>query len=74
MIVLVVIGPRLVPKGGPPGSGGGDLTLEELSHCDGREGRRASIAYKRQMYDVTMGYRILSLALAILLIEALWRW
>lgn len=29
------------------------ITLEELSRCDGRDGRPAYIAYKGKVYDVT---------------------
>lgn len=56
MVAVFVIGPKLRARERPVGpEGKRDLTLEELSQCDGREGRRAYIAYKGQIYDVTRG-------------------
>ena len=56
MVAVFVIGPKLRAQGRPVGpEGRRDLTLAELSQFDGREGRRAYIAYQGQIYDVTKG-------------------
>jgi len=31
----------------------GDMTLEQLGHCDGQEGRPAYVAYRGTVYDVS---------------------
>jgi len=52
--VVIVIGPRLRKKrdDGAPQVTSGDMSDDELSRCDGREGRPALFAYDGQVYDV----------------------
>lgn len=52
-IVTFVVGPRLRKKAGPVDASRHDPTPEELSRCDGKEGRPAWFAYKGQVYDAT---------------------
>jgi predicted heme/steroid binding protein len=51
--VITVIGPRLRKKraGGAPQVTNGDMSAEELSRCDGKEGRPALFACDGQIYD-----------------------
>jgi predicted heme/steroid binding protein len=37
----------------PPPVTGGNLTLADLAHCDGQEGRPACFAYQNRIYDAT---------------------
>jgi predicted heme/steroid binding protein len=61
MLAIHVIGPRLqeisrrATADGGGRTGKREFTLEELDQFDGRDGRRAYIAYKGAIYDVTMG-------------------
>jgi predicted heme/steroid binding protein len=52
-VVIVVIGPRLRKKRekGVTQVSSGDMSIEELSLCDGKEGRPALFAYEGQIYD-----------------------
>ncbi len=55
-IVTFVIGPRLRRKKALAiEAGKQDLTVEELSQFDGREGRSAYVAYGGSIHDVTKG-------------------
>ncbi|HYQ48314.1 MAG TPA: cytochrome b5 domain-containing protein, partial [Thermodesulfovibrionales bacterium] len=60
VIVTFFIGPRLRRrlKGNDAAergaAAGNDITPEQLSHFDGKEGRPAYIAYEGRVYDVTM--------------------
>ncbi len=51
--VVTVIGPRLRKKrdSGAPQVTSGDMNAEELSRCDGKEGRPALFAYDGQIFD-----------------------
>ena len=51
--VVIVIGPRLrkVRDDGAPQVTSGDMSVEELSRCDGKEGRPALFAHAGQIYD-----------------------
>lgn len=53
--VITVIGPRLKAKRKEPvlTGGQGDLTLEELAGCDGKEGRPAYFAQEGKIYDAS---------------------
>lgn len=55
LFVVTVIGPRL--KAGRRGAAAapvsGDLTLEELASCDGKDGRPAYFAFEGNIYDAT---------------------
>ncbi|HEX8947913.1 MAG TPA: CopD family protein [Dissulfurispiraceae bacterium] len=54
LIVTVYIGPRLrKQRAASMGMPGGDMTPDELSRCDGQEGRPAYIAYKGVVYDIS---------------------
>lgn len=55
LVVTISIGPRLRKKLRSPVAAlvSNDVTPEQLSHFDGREGRPAYIAYKGIVYDVT---------------------
>ncbi len=55
VFVITVIGPRLKAKrSGPvPGPASGDLTLDELASCDGKDGRPAYFAFAEKIYDAT---------------------
>jgi len=54
LFVVLYIGPRLRQKKQEPSiSESGNLTLEQLANFDGQEGRRAYIAFKGEVYDVT---------------------
>lgn len=55
VIVITVIGPRLKArrKVSSLPAPTGDLTLEELSACDGKEGRPACFAFEGKIYDAT---------------------
>jgi predicted heme/steroid binding protein len=61
MLAVHVIGPRLQEDARRAAAEAGalvgkrELTPEELDSFDGRDGRRAYIAYKGVIYDVTMG-------------------
>lgn len=61
MLVVHVLDPRLREvarqafEAGGGGTGTRDLTPEELDQYDGREGRRAYLAYQGVIYDVTQG-------------------
>lgn len=53
--VITVIGPRLKAKRKEPlqAPASGDLTLDELAACDGKEGRPACFAFEGKIYDAT---------------------
>lgn len=51
--VVFFIGPKLRKKKTAPTPLSGKLTLEELAHFDGEEGRPAYFAYKGKVYDVS---------------------
>lgn len=52
--VITVIGPRLKAKRKEPHNDArGDLTLEALASCDGKEGRPACFAFEGKIYDAT---------------------
>jgi len=53
VIVTFVVGPRLKRKQGAVDRVSRDMTAEELSRFDGKEGRPAYFAYRGQVYDVT---------------------
>jgi predicted heme/steroid binding protein/uncharacterized membrane protein len=54
VFVTFVVGPRLRKKNKEISSGqGGDLTLDQLSRYDGKEGRPGYIAYDGLIYDVS---------------------
>jgi predicted heme/steroid binding protein len=54
IIVITVIGPRFkTKKKGPSPAASGDLSPEELSLCDGKEGRPAYLSFAGKIYDVT---------------------
>ena len=54
VFVTFVVGPRLKKKRGKVHiAHRGDMTPDELSECDGREGRPGHIAYKGTIYDVS---------------------
>lgn len=53
LFVVLVIGPKLKKKHALPPKDASLLSLEELSACDGEEGRPAYVAYKGKIYDVT---------------------
>lgn len=54
LIVTLFIGPRLRKrKGAMVENGPRDITVEELSRYDGKEGRPACIVYKGTIYNVT---------------------
>jgi predicted heme/steroid binding protein len=53
IFVVLVIGPKLKKKKAIKTSGSGQLSLTELAHFDGEEGRAAYFAYKDKIYDVT---------------------
>jgi predicted heme/steroid binding protein/uncharacterized membrane protein len=57
LIVAVYIGPRLRKKRQSPVADlfAAGMTLEQLSHFDGKDGRPAYIAYKDIIYDVSRG-------------------
>lgn len=56
-VVILVIGPRLRQKRHDdpvaPRVTDGDLTVDELARCDGREGRPALFAFDGSIYDAT---------------------
>ena len=54
LVAVLVIGPRLRKRqpAAPPVTGG-NLTLVELAHFDGQEGRPAYFAYQNRIYDAT---------------------
>jgi len=53
-VVIIVIGPRLkAKKSTPPLPPAGDLTLEQLAACDGKEGRPAYFAFEGKIYDTS---------------------
>ncbi|WP_041262510.1 CopD family protein [Citrifermentans bemidjiense] len=53
--VVLFIGPKLKAKRREPATlpQGGDLTIDELASCDGKEGRPAWFAYQGKLYDAT---------------------
>ena len=55
LIVTTYVGPRMRRKLKSPAASSmsGDMTLEQLSHYDGKDGRPAYIAYKGILYDVS---------------------
>lgn len=54
LIAVFVVGPRLRRKQAKQTvSGSGDISLQELAQFDGKEGRKAYIAYKGIIYDVS---------------------
>ncbi|UFS70796.1 cytochrome B5 [Geomonas sp. RF6] len=55
IFVVLFIGPRLKAqrKNGAGPVGYGDLSAEELSLCDGKEGRPAYFAFKGKIYDAS---------------------
>ena len=54
MLAVLVIGPRLRNrKGAVPVPAAGNLTLAELAHCDGTEGRPAYFAWNNRIFDAT---------------------
>jgi predicted heme/steroid binding protein/uncharacterized membrane protein len=53
LIVTLFIGPRLRKRRHADRTGGGDLSPDALSSCDGNEGRPAYIAFKGAVYDVS---------------------
>jgi predicted heme/steroid binding protein len=54
LFVITVIGPRLKAKRkAPPPSATGNLTLEELASCDGKDGRPIWFAFEGKIYDAT---------------------
>jgi predicted heme/steroid binding protein/uncharacterized membrane protein len=55
LIVTTYVGPRMRRKLKSPAAASmsGDMTPEQLSHYDGKDGRPAYIAYKSIIYDVT---------------------
>ena len=57
IVVSIVIGPRLRRKTQSPVADliSQTVTLEQLAHFDGKEGRPAYIAYKGIIYNVTQG-------------------
>ena len=57
VIVVTVIGPRLKAKRKKPlpvRAVSGDVTLEELESCDGKEERPAYFAFEGKIYDATV--------------------
>ena len=52
LIAVLIIGPRL-KRGGALGQVSGDLTLEQLSRCDGQEGRPNYFAYNGRIFDAS---------------------
>lgn len=57
VIVVTVIGPRLkakMRKPQPLPAVSGDVTLEELAACDGKEERPAYFAFEGKIYDATV--------------------
>lgn len=53
VFVTFVVGPKLKKKREGISAGqGGDMTLAQLSQCDGKDGRPAYIAYKDTIYNV----------------------
>lgn len=54
-VVIIFIGPRLRKKRdiGLPQVTSGDMNVEELALCDGKEGRPALFAYGGQIYDAS---------------------
>jgi predicted heme/steroid binding protein len=56
LVAVLVVGPRLRRQAGKAGvAGKQDLTLEELTQFDGKEGRPSYIGYKGGIYDVALG-------------------
>ena len=55
LFVVLVIGPKLRAKRREPAAlpVGGDLTVDELGSCDGKEGRPAFFAFQGKLYDAT---------------------
>jgi predicted heme/steroid binding protein len=54
LVAVLVIGPRLKKKmGAAPVLATGELTVDELARCDGKEGRPALFAFHDRIYDVT---------------------
>ena len=55
LYVVTVIGPKLRAKRREPGTAplGGEMSLDELGSCDGKEGRPAWFAYQGRLYDAT---------------------
>ncbi|MBA4374153.1 MAG: cytochrome B5 [Thermodesulfovibrio sp.] len=53
VFVTFVVGPKLKKKKqASSGRQSGDMTLEQLAQCDGKEGRPAYIAYKGTIYNI----------------------
>lgn len=55
LFVVTVIGPRLKAKRKEPSfaGGSGELTLDDLASCDGKDGRPAWFAFEGKVYDAT---------------------
>ncbi|GAB4366139.1 MAG: hypothetical protein Kow00128_09290 [Deltaproteobacteria bacterium] len=53
VIVTFDVGPRLERKEGTVERAGGEMTAEELSRFDGKEGRPAYFAFRGRIYDAT---------------------
>ena len=54
LYVVTVIGPKLKAKRREQGTAaGGDLTMDQLAACDGKEGHPAIFAYEGKLYDAT---------------------
>jgi len=53
LFVVLVLGPRLKRQKGMVVANTGDMTLEQLGHGDGQEGRPAYVAYQGKVYDVS---------------------
>lgn len=53
--VVLFIGPKLKAQRRKPSAlpSGGDLSIDELATCDGKEGRPAWFAYQGKIYDAT---------------------
>lgn len=52
LIAVLIVGPRL-KRGGALQPVSGDVTLEQLSHCDGQEGRPNYFAYRGRVFDAS---------------------
>lgn len=57
LVAVFIIGPRMRRKKASAAAANGELTLEELAHYDGQEGRPTWFAYRGAIYDASQSTR-----------------